>query len=65
MVYFDTSFIIPRYITEATSSKVEAVLIGLSEQLTISQWTRIELTESNLLTHSENPKIFKFLIQTF
>ncbi|MDM8560754.1 type II toxin-antitoxin system VapC family toxin [Candidatus Parabeggiatoa sp. HSG14] len=42
MVYFDTSFIIPRYITEATSSKVEAVLIGLSESLTISQWTRVE-----------------------
>jgi len=43
MVYLDTSFVIPRYITEATSEKVEAVLLSLSpEKLAISQWTRIE-----------------------
>ena len=43
MIYFDTSFVIPKYVTEATSEKVEAVLLSLSsEQLTISQWTRVE-----------------------
>jgi predicted nucleic acid-binding protein len=45
MFYFDTSFIIPKYITEANSKKVEAVLLSLPpEQLAISQWTLVEFS---------------------
>ncbi len=45
MFYFDTSFTIPKYIKEATSDKVEAILLSLPpEQLVISQWTRVEFS---------------------
>jgi predicted nucleic acid-binding protein len=45
MFYFDTCFTIPKYIKEATSDKVEAILLSLPpEQLVISQWTRVEFS---------------------
>ncbi|EDN69469.1 hypothetical protein BGP_6118 [Beggiatoa sp. PS] len=37
MIYFDTSFVIPKYIAEATSEKVEAVLLSLSS-LNLNNW---------------------------
>ncbi len=43
MIYIDTSFLAPFYIREATSERVEAVLLAVPpNQLAISDWTRVE-----------------------
>lgn len=43
MIYLNTSFLAPFYIREATSDRVEAVILGtLANQLAISDWTRVE-----------------------
>ena len=44
MVYFDTSFIAPLVIAEATSEAVEAVVVKLKPvELTTSLWAQVEL----------------------
>ena len=44
MVYFDTSFIAPLVIAEATSDAVEAVVVKLKPvELTTSLWAQVEL----------------------
>jgi predicted nucleic acid-binding protein len=44
MVYFDTSFLAPLVIDEATSDAVEAVVLKLRpNELTTSLWTQVEL----------------------
>jgi len=45
MVYFDTSFLAPLILEEATSAAVEHFLAGLpSGALAISHWTRVEFS---------------------
>src|SRR5437016_8460890 len=45
MLYFDTSFLAPLLLPEATSSKITALVAGLpAEQLTVSHWTRVEFS---------------------
>ena len=44
MVYFDTSFIAPLVIAEATSDAVEAVILKVRpDELTTSLWAQVEL----------------------
>ena len=43
MRYFDTSFLAPLILQEATSNRVERFIIGLpTGELAISHWTRVE-----------------------
>ena len=43
MLYFDTSFLVPLIVPEATSEKVAAFLRGQpADEFTVSHWTRVE-----------------------
>ena len=43
MRYFDTSFLVPLILPEATSEPITEFLEGVSaEELTVSHWTRVE-----------------------
>jgi predicted nucleic acid-binding protein len=45
MLYFDTSFLVPLVLPEATSDKISVFISGLdTEKLTISHWTRVEFS---------------------
>ena len=45
MVYFDTSFLVPLILQEATSDKVTSFVRNRSvEEFAVSHWTRIEFT---------------------
>jgi predicted nucleic acid-binding protein len=45
MLYFDTSFLVPLILPEATSDKITAFVRELpAGQFTISQWTRVEFS---------------------
>src|SRR5579864_7048763 len=44
MRYFDTSFLAPLILEEATSSRVERFIAGLTGDLAVSHWTRIEFS---------------------
>ena len=45
MLYFDTSFLTPLILQEATSAKVERFMAGLpAAELAISHWTRVEFS---------------------
>lgn len=45
MVYFDTSFLVPLILPEATSDEIAAFFHGLSvEEFTVSHWTRVEFS---------------------
>lgn len=43
MLYFDTSFIVPYILPEATSNRIQQFFAGhQSQELAISHWTRVE-----------------------
>jgi predicted nucleic acid-binding protein len=45
VVYFDTSFLAPLILPEATSDKIAAFLAGLpAEGFSVSHWTRVEFS---------------------
>lgn len=44
MRYFDTSFLAPLILEEATSSRVERFIAGLTGDLAVSHWTRVEFS---------------------
>jgi uncharacterized protein len=45
MLYFDTSFLVPLVLPEATSDKIAVFIRELDiEQLAISHWTRVEFS---------------------
>ena len=45
MIYFDTSFLVPLFLPEATSRRVQQVLTEhQSDELTTSHWTRVEFS---------------------
>jgi uncharacterized protein len=45
MLYFDTSFLTPLLLEEATSKKIEAIFATLAtEQLAVSHWTQVEFS---------------------
>ena len=45
MLYFDTSFLVPLVLPEATSDKVAKFIRALpAEPLTVSHWTRVEFS---------------------
>jgi predicted nucleic acid-binding protein len=45
MLYFDTSFLVPLVLPEATSSRIAAFLRALpAEELAVSHWTRVEFS---------------------
>lgn len=45
MLYFDTSFLVPLILPEATSDKIARFVGGLPvEKLTVSHWTRVEFS---------------------
>jgi predicted nucleic acid-binding protein len=45
VLYFDTSFLAPLILPEATSDEIAAFVGGLrAEELTISHWTRVEFS---------------------
>ena len=45
MIYFDTSFLVPLLLEEATSSAVTAVMRGLpADEFTLSHWTLVEFS---------------------
>lgn len=45
MLYFDTSFLVPLVLPEATSAKIAVFVSELnSEQFTVSHWTRVEFS---------------------
>ena len=45
MRYFDTSFLVPLFLQEATSVRIERAMAGLADQdLAISHWTRVEFS---------------------
>lgn len=47
MVYFDTSFLAPLVLPEATSDRIATFMRGLSvEQFAVSHWTRVEFSSS-------------------
>jgi predicted nucleic acid-binding protein len=47
MLYFDTSFIVPLFLPEATSSEIERFFGSRrSEQIAISQWTCVEFSSA-------------------
>jgi predicted nucleic acid-binding protein len=45
VLYFDTSFLVPLILPEATSDKIAAFVRRLpAEELTVSHWTRVEFS---------------------
>lgn len=45
MIYFDTSFLVPLFLPEATSDQIATFIAGLAaEQSAISHWTRVEFS---------------------
>lgn len=45
MFYFDTSFLVPLFLPEATSPRIERFMAGLSPgELAVSHWTRVEFS---------------------
>lgn len=46
MFYFDTSFIVPYFLPEATSPQVDLFLRKFESGLTISQWTKTEFASA-------------------
>src|SRR3974377_523570 len=45
VLFFDTSFLVPLILPEATSDSIAAFVCRLSaEQLTVSHWTRVEFS---------------------
>jgi predicted nucleic acid-binding protein len=45
MLYFDTSFLVPLILPEASSNEIAKFVAGLAaEQLAISHWTRVEFS---------------------
>ena len=44
MLYFDTSFLVPLILEEATSGKIERFLRQRTEELATSHWTRVEFS---------------------
>lgn len=45
MIYFDTSFLVPLILPEATSRSIAALVRELpADQLTVSHWTRVEFS---------------------
>lgn len=46
MFYLDTSFIVPYFLPEAASAKVEAFLRRFESGLAVSQWTRTEFASA-------------------
>ena len=45
MLYFDTSFLVPLILPEATSDRIVEFLRGLtSDQFAVSHWTRVEFS---------------------
>jgi predicted nucleic acid-binding protein len=45
VLYFDTSFLVPLILPEATSDSIAEFVRGLSpKQLTVSHWTRVEFS---------------------
>ena len=45
MLYFDTSFLVPLILPEATSERIAALVQQLpAEEFTISHWTRVEFS---------------------
>lgn len=45
MLYFDTSFLVPLFLQEPMSARIERVFSSLARQdLAISQWTRVEFS---------------------
>ena len=45
MLYFDTSFLVPLFLQEQTSTRIERVFAELAGQdLAISHWTRVEFS---------------------
>lgn len=43
MLYFDTSFLVPLVLPEATSERIAAFMRGLAaEEMAVSHWTRVE-----------------------
>ncbi len=45
MLYFDTSFVVPLFLQESTSTRIERVFRNLAgQELAISQWTRVEFS---------------------
>ncbi len=45
MLYFDTSFLVPLFLQEQTSTRIEHVFAGLAGQdLAIGHWTRVEFS---------------------
>ena len=46
MLYFDTSFLIPLVVEEATSIQVERFVQSLTQELAVSHWTRAEITSA-------------------
>lgn len=44
MLYFDTSFLVPLVLPEATSGRIATFVRELSAEITVSQWTRVEFS---------------------
>ena len=45
MIYFDTSFLVPLVLPEATSARIAAFIRELpADQLAVSHWTRVEFS---------------------
>lgn len=45
MLYFDTSFLVPLFLEEQTSTRIERVFADLAgRELAISHWTRVEFS---------------------
>ena len=45
MIYFDTSFLVPLVLPEATSERIGAFIRALpADQLAVSHWTRVEFS---------------------
>lgn len=45
MLYFDTSFLVPLFLQEAASARIQRTFTNLAGQdLAISQWTRVEFS---------------------
>jgi predicted nucleic acid-binding protein len=47
VIYFDTSFLVPLVLPEATSEQIAAVIRELpADQLAVSHWTRVEFSSA-------------------
>jgi predicted nucleic acid-binding protein len=46
MLYFDTSFLVPLFLQEATSTRIERFIRSRKEELVVSQWTRVEFSSA-------------------